>query len=59
MICFELSNEEWKTLNTALYHAADAYNKEGIHYMSENIETVRAKIEDEKKRAQGSLSIVT
>lgn len=51
MICFALSNEEWKTLNTALYHAEDAYNKEGIHFMSDNIEEIRAKIEEEKRKA--------
>lgn len=51
MICFELSNEEWKTLNTALYHAADTYHKEGVHFMSEDIEKIRSKIEKEKKEA--------
>ena len=52
MICFALSTEEWKTLNTGLYRAADAYHKEGIHQMSDSIEAVRAKIEEEKKKAQ-------
>ena len=49
MICIDLSNEEWRILNTALYHAADAYHKEGIHKMSDDIENIRSKIEKEKK----------
>lgn len=57
MICLELSAEEWKVLNTALHHAADTYNKEGIHNMSENIEIVRSKIESEKKKAEVGATI--
>ena len=52
MICFELSSEEWKILNTALYHAEDAYHKEGIHSMSDTIEAIRAKIEGKKRAEQ-------
>ena len=52
MVTFSISEEEWVTLNTALYRAADSFNRDPLNSSIEaanKIETLRSKIEDIKK----------
>lgn len=52
MITFSISEEEWVTLNTALYRAADSFNRDQLNSSVEaanKIEILRSKIESIKK----------